>query len=83
MKRSISTMNKKGHETIEWDTETVSEERIQEIEAEWSKLQSQGYIAADVTVKGEERISGQGEGFNPESDYVMIPRIMGGGPKRA
>lgn len=76
MKRSIVKLSSKGHEVVaEWEVESVSGERLTEIEREFNQLIKQGYIPADVSVKGEEVIVDE---FKAESEYVMIPRIAGG-----
>jgi len=75
MSRSIVKMSGKGDETVaEWDIETVSPERLEEIEKEFAQMTANGYFAADVTDKRNELI----QKFDPNADILMIPNVQGG-----
>lgn len=60
----------------EWDTSTVSKERLEEIEAEYDRFVLKGWTPADITDKKDVLVPG--EKFNPEADTLLIPRIQGG-----
>jgi len=50
--RRLRMMNAGGDKTIfEWNPETVSEERLKEIEAEFKQKMKEGWFAADITDK--------------------------------
>lgn len=73
--RSIRKMSAAGDDTVaEWDTETVTVERVQEIETEFNRLMAEGYFAADITDKRDEIV----RDFVPDRDYLMIPKMQGG-----
>lgn len=77
MKRSIVRMSGEGHSPVaEWDTETVTKERLAEIEKDYNTLIAQGYTPADVTDGKDEIVTGRA--FNPAADTLMIPRMRGG-----
>ena len=57
----------------EWDTETVTDERIREIEHEFKTRVAEGYFAADVDKR---EIIKQ---FDPSVNTVLIPKVQGGG----
>lgn len=73
MLHKITKMNGKGDETVlEYDSETVSTERLAEIEREFNEMMKKGYIPADLETN--EII----KEFRPNTDILMIPRIQGG-----
>lgn len=64
-----------GDRTLaEWDTETVSPQRLREIETEFEAKMRHGFFAADVT-DGRNRLIRK---FNPKADTLLIPRVQGG-----
>jgi hypothetical protein len=64
-----------GDKTLaEWDTETVSDERLNEIETEFNEKMSQGWFAADISDKRDVLI----REFNPAAEILLIPRVQGG-----
>lgn len=58
----------------EWDTETVSPERLQEIEAEFNSKTQQGFFAVDITY-GRNKFMRK---FDPDAEILMIPAVRGG-----
>jgi len=73
--RTIRKLSGKGDEPVaEWETETVTPERLKEIETEFRALMDKGYFAADLT-DGKNTIV---KDFNPLADFLMIPRVQGG-----
>ncbi len=75
MTRTIRMMCSGGDMTIaEWDTSTVTPERLKEIEHEFKTKMDQGWFAADI---GEGRNTLIKE-FDPQTDILLIPRMMGG-----
>ena len=75
MRRTMSITNNKGHEQIaEWDTETVSPQRLAEIEKEFKNRMARGYFAADITDKKDVLI----REFDPNAEILLIPRVQGG-----
>ena len=67
-----------GGDTVlaEWDTDTLTPERLQEIEKEYKELVSKGFAPFDITDKKDAFI-GDGK-FHPEADTLLIPRMQGG-----
>ncbi len=64
-----------GDKTLaEWDTETVSPQRLSEIEKEFNERVAQGWLAADITNKKDEII----RSFDPNAEILLIPRVRGG-----
>lgn len=64
-----------GDKTLaEWDTDTVSDERLAEIEKEFKQKLAQGWFAADITEKRDVLI----QEFNPAAEILLIPRVQGG-----
>lgn len=61
-------------ELAKWNTETVSPERLAEIEKEFNEKMAQGYFAADISEKRNELI----KKFDPNADILLIPRVQGG-----
>jgi len=64
-----------GDKTLaEWDTETVSAQRLAAIEKEFNDKMAQGWFAADVSDKGGVLI----HEFDPDAEILLIPRVQGG-----
>lgn len=75
MERSLRKMSGNGDDVIaEWDTETVTPERLADIEGEFRRLQARGYFAADITDGRDVLV----ERFDPKANLLMIPRVQGG-----
>lgn len=75
MKRSMRMLNAGGDKTLhEWDTETVTAEKLQEIEMEFRYRIVQGFFAADITDKRDVII----KDFDPNADILLMPRVQGG-----
>lgn len=68
----MTRMSGKGDELVaEW-TDTITDERLKEIETEFNKRMAEGYFAADLTTN--ELI----KEFKPDTDILLIPRMQGG-----
>ena len=64
-----------GDRTLaEWDTETVTPQRLAEIEKEFKEKTAQGWFAADISDKRDVLI----QDFDPEAEILLIPRVQGG-----
>jgi len=64
-----------GDKTLaEWDTETVSQQRLTEIEKEFNEKIAQGWFAADISEKKDVLI----REFDPNAEILLIPRVQGG-----
>jgi hypothetical protein len=64
-----------GDKTLaDWDTETVSPDRLHEIEVEFDRKMRQGFFAADVSNGRNVLI----KKFDPNADIVLIPPVRGG-----
>jgi len=64
-----------GDKTLaEWDTQTISQERLDQIEAEFNAKMRQGFLAADVT-DGRNVLINK---FNRNAETLLIPRVQGG-----
>jgi hypothetical protein len=64
-----------GDKTLaEWDTETVSQQRLSEIEKEFKDKLAQGWFAADISEKRDVLI----RDFDPNAEILLIPRVQGG-----
>ena len=64
-----------GDKTLaEWDTESVSEQRLAEIEKEFKDKVAQGWFAADISDKKDVLI----KEFDPKAEILLIPRVQGG-----
>lgn len=73
--RKIRKMSQGGDDCVaEYDTETVTPERLAEIEKEFNEMMAKGYIAADITDKKDELI----KEFKSGADILMIPKVSGG-----
>jgi hypothetical protein len=72
MKRTLRKLSSQGDTTIaEWDTETVTSDRLQEIEQEFHKLTKEGWFAADVTDQRDVLV----RDFDPNADLPMPTRV--------
>ena len=75
MKRTMRMMGPEGDKVIaEWDTEEVTQEKLDEIEAEFERRMQQGYFAADITDKRDVLV----RKFDPAADILLIPQMRGG-----
>lgn len=75
MTRKLRMMSPGGDTTLaEWETETLSPERLKEIEKEFNKRLKQGYFAADIT-EGRNTLVKE---FDPKADTLLVPRVQGG-----
>ena len=75
--RTLRKMSPAGDTIVaDWNTETVSPERLKAIEKEYNKLIALGYTPVDITDKKDEIVTGRA--FNPEADTLMLPRLQGG-----
>jgi len=64
-----------GDKTLaEWDSHTISQEQLDNIEAEFNSRMRQGFLAADVT-EGRNTLINK---FNRDADTLLIPRVQGG-----
>jgi hypothetical protein len=64
-----------GDETLaEWDTETVSPERLREIEAQFNSKIQQGFFAVDIT-DGRNKFT---QKFDARAETLLIPAVRGG-----
>ena len=64
-----------GDKTLaEWETETVSQQRLTEIEREFKEKLAQGWFAADISDKRDVLI----KKFDPNAEILLIPRVQGG-----
>jgi hypothetical protein len=64
-----------GDKTLaEWDTQTISQEQLDRIEAEFNSKMREGFLAADVTDGRNVLI----KKFNRNVETLLIPRVQGG-----
>lgn len=64
-----------GDKTLaKWNTETVSPQRLTEIEREFNEKLAQGWFAADIADKRDVLI----REFDPNAEILLIPRVQGG-----
>ena len=64
-----------GDKTLaEWDTQTISQEQLDSIEAEFNSKMREGFLAADVTDGRNVLI----KKFNRNVETLLIPRVQGG-----
>lgn len=76
-KRSMRILSSQGDTVLhEWDTDTVTKDKLKEIEDDYNKLVKEGKIPADITDKKNEIVTGKE--FNPDADILFIPHIQGG-----
>ncbi len=74
-KHCLRLMGAKGDELLaEWDTETVTPQRLTEIETEFNDKMKNGYFAADIREDKNEII----KKFDPQADILMMPKMQGG-----
>jgi len=73
--RNVRVIGPDGDKTLaEWDTETVSREQLDEIEAQFQQKMRQGFFAADIT-DGRNVLINK---FDPKANILLIPRVRGG-----
>lgn len=73
--RRMRMMCAGGDKTLaEWDTGTVSAQRLAEIETEFKEKMTQGYFAADIGDKRDVLI----REFDPNAEILLIPKVQGG-----
>ena len=58
----------------EWDTETISPDRLKEIETEFKEKMAAGWFAVDIHEKRNELI----REFDSNAEILLIPRVQGG-----
>ena len=64
-----------GDKTLaEWDTQTITQEQLDRIEAEFNSKMREGFLAADVTDGRNVLI----KKFNRNVETLLIPRVQGG-----
>jgi hypothetical protein len=64
-----------GDKTLaEWDTQTITQEQLDRIEAEFNSKMREGFLAADVTDGRNILI----KKFNRNVETLLIPRVQGG-----
>jgi hypothetical protein len=64
-----------GDKTLaEWDTQTITQEQLDRIEAEFNSKMREGFLAADVTDGRNVLV----KKFNRNAETVLIPRVQGG-----
>ena len=64
-----------GDKTLaEWDSQTITQEQLDSIEAEFNSKMRQGFLAADVT-DGRNILINK---FNRSAETLLIPRVQGG-----
>ena len=82
MTRKLRMICAGGDKTLaEWDTETVSQQRLAQIEKEFNEKVANGWFAADITV-GDPKEGTDGKlirQFDPNAEILLIPRVQGGG----
>ena len=75
MIRTMRMICNQGDRVVaEWDTETVSSERLAEIETEFKAKMAAGWFAVDITEKRDRLI----RQFDPNAEILLIPRVQGG-----
>ena len=64
-----------GDKTLaEWESETVTQQRLADIEKEFNEKVAQGWFAADSSEKRDVLI----REFDPNAEILLIPRVQGG-----
>ena len=58
----------------EWDTDTVSPQRLIEIETEFKQRMAEGWFAVDIRDKRNSLI----HQFDRNAEILLIPRVQGG-----
>jgi hypothetical protein len=75
MIRAMRMICNQGDRVIaEWDTETVSPQRLTEIETEFKEKMAAGWFAVDITDKRDTLM----KQFDPNAEILLIPRVQGG-----
>lgn len=73
MIRKMRCMSGAGDHTVtEWDTETLTAERLTELETEFNQRMKDGYFAANLQTETLVKE------FDPNADTLFIPRMQGG-----
>jgi hypothetical protein len=73
--RKLRMLSAAGDETLaEWETETLSPERLREIENEFNTRMQQGFFAVDIT-DGRNKFIRK---FDPNVETLLIPAVRGG-----
>ena len=73
--RKLRMLSAAGDETLaEWETETLSPERLREIENEFNTRMQQGFFAVDIT-DGRNKFIRK---FDPKIETLLIPAVRGG-----
>ena len=73
--RKLRIMCAGGDETLaEWETETISQERLDEIETLFNSKRKQGFFAVNIT-DGRNTLTKK---FDPNGDTLLIPPVRGG-----
>ena len=73
--RQLRLLCSEGDKTLaEWDTQTITEEQLRQIESEFDARMRQGFFAADVSDGRNVLI----KKFDPRADILLIPRVQGG-----
>jgi len=73
--RKLRMLSAAGDETLaEWETETLSPERLREIENEFNTRMQQGFFAVDIT-DGRNKFIRK---FDPNAETLLIPAVRGG-----
>lgn len=74
MRRRMRILSSAGDTIVaEW-SETTTDERLKEIEAEFNAKMQSGFFAVDITDKKDEQI----RKFDPAADILLIPAMQGG-----
>ncbi len=75
MTRTMRMLCNEGDKLMaEWDAETISAQRLAEIETEFKKKMAEGWFAVDIHDKQNRLI----RDFDPNADILLIPRVQGG-----
>ena len=81
MTRKLRMICAGGDKTIaEWDSNTVTEDRLVEIEKEFNEKIARGWFAADISV-ADPNTGTDGKlirQFDPNAEILLIPRVQGG-----
>ena len=73
--RRLRMLSAAGDETLaKWDTDTISPQRLQEIEAEFHAKMQQGFFAVDIT-NGRNKFIKK---FDPNAETLLFPAVRGG-----
>ena len=75
MIRTMRMLCNQGDKVVaEWDTETVSPQRLAEIDTEFKEKMDSGWFAVDINDKRNQLI----REFDPNAEIMLIPRVQGG-----